>query len=215
MNFEQARFNMVEQQIRPWDVLDPKVLDLLMNTPRHEYVSEAQQSLAYMDIELPIGEGQSMLPPRVEGRILQALDIESTETVLEIGTGSGYLTALLAKSAQDVTTVDYSQSLLTSAKERLSQFDNIQYQSGDASSGWDDQKTYDIIVIGGALAELPENYKAQLNIGGRLVATTGNEHNMKTFVMTRVSDEEWDTETLFEANMPYLKNGEPKSSFSL
>ncbi len=100
MNFEQARFNMVEQQIRPWDVLDPKILDLFMSTPRHEFVAESQQALAYSDIELPIGEDQTMLPPRVEARLLQALDPAEGDTVLEIGTGSGYTTALLAKAAK-------------------------------------------------------------------------------------------------------------------
>lgn len=214
MNFEQARFNMVEQQIRPWDVLDPKVLDLFMAIPRHEFVAESQQALAYSDIELPIGEGQTMLPPRIEGRILQAVDIEKDETVLEIGTGSGYMTALMAEAAQSVTTVEIFESLQEVAKERLKQFDNIEFAIGDGSHNWDDGKTYDVIVLTGAVAELPEAYKNKLNLGGRLALTIGKDPVMTTQVITRVSDTEWETETLFETVIPSLVNAESKDEFS-
>ncbi len=215
MNFEQARFNMVEQQIRPWDVLDPKILDLFMSTPRHEFVAESQQALAYSDIELPIGEDQSMLPPRVEARLLQALDPAEDETVLEIGTGSGYTTALLAKAAKSVTTVELFPSLQETAQQRLTEFDNITFKQGDASQGWDDEQTYDVIFLTGAVAELPDSYKQQLNLGGRLVAIQGEKPTMTAEVLTRISDTEWETEALFETVLPYLVNAEPKSHFSL
>jgi protein-L-isoaspartate(D-aspartate) O-methyltransferase len=214
MNLEQARFNMVEQQIRPWDVLDPKVLDLFMAIPRHEFVSESQQALAYCDLELPIGEGQTMLPPRVEGRMLQAVDIEEDETVLEIGTGSGYMTALMAEAAANVTTVEIFPSLQDIAKSRLTRFDNIEFAIGDASHNWDDGKTYDVIVLTGAVSELPVAYQHKLNLGGRLVVTTGSAPVMTCQVMTRVSDTEWETETLFETVMPSLINAEGKEVFS-
>lgn len=213
MNFEQARFNMVEQQIRPWDVLDPKVLDLFMEIPRHEFVTEAQQALAYSDLELPIGEGQAMLPPRVEGRILQALDVAEDESVLEIGTGSGYTTALLAASAKTVTTVDIFPSLQETAKTRLTQFDNIDFQIGDASQDWADNQQYDVIFITGSLPSLPEAYKQKLNLGGRLAITVGTEPVMTTMVLTRISDIEWETETLFETVMPRLVNAQPPENF--
>lgn len=215
MNFEQARFNMVEQQIRPWDVLDPKILDLFMSTPRHEFVAESQQALAYSDIELPIGEDQSMLPPRVEARLLQALDPAEDETVLEIGTGSGYTTALLAKAAKSVTTVELFPSLQETAQQRLTEFDNITFKQGDASQGWDDGQTYDVIFLTGAVAELPDSYKQQLNLGGRLVAIQGEKPTMTAEVLTRISDTEWETEVLFETVLPYLVNAKPKSHFSL
>ncbi|AZR81704.1 protein-L-isoaspartate O-methyltransferase family protein [Thiomicrospira sp. S5] len=215
MNFEQARFNMVEQQIRPWDVLDPKILDLFMSTPRHEFVAESQQALAYSDIELPIGEDQSMLPPRVEARLLQALDPAEDETVLEIGTGSGYTTALLAKAAKSVTTVELFPSLQETAQQRLTKFDNITFKQGDASQGWDDEQTYDVIFLTGAVAELPDSYKQQLNLGGRLVAIQGEKPTMTAEVLTRISDTEWETEVLFETVLPYLVHAEPKSHFSL
>lgn len=215
MNFDQARFNMVEQQIRPWDVLDPKILDLLMDTPRHEFVSEAQQALAYMDTELPIGEGQTMLPPRVEGRILQALDIENNESVLEIGTGVGYLTALLAKSAKTVKTVEFYESIQKLALDNLKQYENITFEIGDGSSDWNDNETYDVIILGGATNQPPEAYQKKLNIGGRLLVTSGEVPAMTTSVLMRVSEDEWETETLFETDMPHLINAEPEDKFSL
>lgn len=214
MNLEQARFNMVEQQIRPWDVLDPKVLDLFMAIPRHEFVSESQQALAYSDLELPIGEAQTMLPPRIEGRMLQAVDIEKDETVLEIGTGSGYMTALMASAAQSVTTVEIFPSLQATAKSRLAHFNNIDFVIGDASQNWDDGKSYDVIVLTGAVAELPDAYKNKLNLGGRLVVTVGKAPNMTCQVLTRVSHTEWETETLFETVIPSLINAEAKETFS-
>ena len=215
MNFDQARFNMVEQQIRPWNVLDPKILDLLMDTPRHEFVSEAQQALAYMDTELPIGEGQTMLLPRVEGRILQALDIKNNESVLEIGTGVGYLTALLAKSAKTVKTVEFYESIQKLALDNLKQYENITFEIGDGSSDWNDNETYDVIILGGATNQPPKAYQKKLNIGGRLLVTSGEVPAMTTSVLMRVSEDEWETETLFETDMPHLINAEPEDKFSL
>uniref|UniRef100_Q31F10 Protein-L-isoaspartate O-methyltransferase n=1 Tax=Hydrogenovibrio crunogenus (strain DSM 25203 / XCL-2) TaxID=317025 RepID=Q31F10_HYDCU len=215
MNYEQARFNMVEQQIRPWDVLDPKVLDLFMSTPRHDFVAESQQALAYSDIELPIGEGQTMLPPRIEARILQALDTAENESVLEVGTGSGYTTALLAKSANEVTTVEIFPSLQEIAKTRLNDFNNIHFEQGDAAQNWEDGKSYDVIFLTGAVASVPEAYKQKLNLGGRLALTVGQDHVMTTQILTRVSDTEWETETLFETVLPFLINAEAKDTFTL
>lgn len=213
MNMDQARFNMVEQQIRPWDVLDPKILDLFMEVPRHQFVTEAQKALAYSDLELPIGMGQFMLPPRVEARILQALDVSKQDAVLEIGTGSGFTTALLAASAKRVTSVEIHPELQEIAKQRLTRYDNIEFVIGDASQNWEDGKQYDVIFLTGSTAILPEAYKQKLNLGGRLAATVGSKQMMTTMVLTRISEIEWETETLFETSIPALIHAEAKEEF--
>lgn len=214
MNLDQARFFMVEQQIRPWDVLDPKVLDLLMDTPRHLFVAEAQQKLAYSDIELPIGNGEVMMAPKVEGKILQAVEIQENDTVLEVGTGSGYLTALMASQAKEVTTVELHKSLQETAKERLKEYDNINFHIGDASQDWADNKNYDVIVLTGAVAEIPQTYLDKLNVGGRLAVIHGTSPAMSADVITRVNQNQYNTEVLFETDMAYLSNSEQKSVFT-
>lgn len=215
MNFDQARFFMVEQQIRPWDVLDPRILDLLMDTPRHEFVAESQQELAYTDIELPIGHDETMMAPKYEGKLLQALDIDDEETILEIGTGSGYLTALLAKLGKSVTTVELHADLQETAKNRLSGFENIDFQLGDASQSWDDDKQYDVIVLTGSIATIPDSYKNQLTLGGRLFVVTGESPAMTALLITRISEQEWETEALFETDIKSLTNSKPGKTFTL
>lgn len=214
MDLNKARFNMVEQQVRPWDVLDPKVLDLFMAIPRHEFVDVSQQKLAYSDIELPIkdteNEGQAMLFPRVEGRIMQAVDPEETDSVLEIGTGYGYLTALLASAAKEVTTIELFESIQSLAKNNLSDYNNIDFQLGDGSSNWDNGLQYDVIVLGAGSKELSSHYKNKLKLGGRFFTTVGEAPVMVSQVLTRVSESEWETETLFETTMPCLINTSSK-----
>ncbi|MDY0135551.1 MAG: protein-L-isoaspartate O-methyltransferase [Thiomicrospira sp.] len=213
MNLEQARFFMVEQQIRPWDVLDPQVLELFYQVPRHEFVAESQQALAYSDIELPIGEGQHMLAPKIEGRILQAIDISTDDKVLEIGTGSGYLTALMAKLAKQVVTIELFESLQKQAKARLNAFDNIQFHLGDASQNWNDLQRYDVIVFGGACAEVTAAYKQKLQLGGRLFAIVGQSPAMEAILITRIGEDEWLSESLFETDTTALINHQSQPSF--
>ncbi len=213
MNLEQARFFMVEQQIRPWDVLDPQVLELFYQVPRHEFVAESQQALAYSDIELPIGEGQHMLAPKIEGRILQAIDISTDDKVLEIGTGSGYLTALMAKLAKQVVTIELFESLQKQAKARLNAFDNIQFHLGDASQNWNDLQHYDVIVFGGACAEVTDAYKQKLQLGGRLFAIVGQSPAMEAILITRIGEDEWLSESLFETDTTALINNQSQPSF--
>lgn len=215
MNLDQARFFMVEQQIRPWDVLDPKILDQFMDIPRHEFVAESQQSLAYVDIELPIGHDETMMAPKVEARLLQAVDIDETESVLEVGTGSGFLTAIMANQAESVTTVEIHADLQEQAKARLTHFDNIEFHVGDASHNWDDDRSYDVIVLTGSVAEMPEIYKNKLNLGGRLAVVVGQAPAMTAQVLTRISESEWEIETLFETELKSLTNAEAKPKFSL
>ncbi|MBN2646231.1 MAG: protein-L-isoaspartate O-methyltransferase [Thiotrichales bacterium] len=214
MNFDQARFFMVEQQIRPWDVLDPKILDLLMDTPRHLFVCEAQQALAYSDIELPIGEGEAMMAPKIEGKLLQALALTETDHVLEVGTGSGYMTALLASMAQEITTIELHRSLQDKAKSRLQAFDNITFHLGDASQDWDDGKTYDAIILTGAVAEVPQAFQQKLRVGGRLILVCGRSPAMSAQLITRVTETQFSCESLFETDLKYLTNSQPKKTFS-
>ncbi|MDX1352845.1 MAG: protein-L-isoaspartate O-methyltransferase [Thiomicrorhabdus sp.] len=214
MNLDQARFYMVEQQIRPWDVLDPKVLDLLMDIPRHLFVESGNEELAYSDIELPIGQQQIMMAPKVEGRLLQALDIDENDTVLEIGTGSGYLTALMANLGKSVTTIELYPEIQAIAKTRLASFKNIEFHEGDGSENWDDGKEYDVIVLTGSVQEVPQSYKEKLNLGGRLVVVTGSSPVMTAQVVTRISQQEWETETLFETDLPALVNPNQKATFT-
>jgi len=214
MNFDQARFNMVEQQIRPWEVLDPKVLQLFMDIPRHHFVPEREQAIAYMDLEVPLDHGQFMLPPKVEARMLQAVDIDESESVLEIGTGSGFMTALLAELAKSVTTVEYFADLSAQAQKKLSQYDNIHFEVGDGACDWYDGKTYDVIILTGATAEVPQAHLNKLNLGGRLIATTGASPLMETWLITRVEDNNYEYEGLFETEIPALIHCEPKETFT-
>ncbi|VAW47326.1 Protein-L-isoaspartate O-methyltransferase [hydrothermal vent metagenome] len=206
MDLDQARFFMVEQQIRPWDVLDPKVLDLLLETPRHLFVEKEHETLAYSDIELPIGQGQAMMFPRVEGRLLQAVDIDDSEKVLEVGTGSGYLTALIAKQALSVDTIELHPSIQERAKTRLKAFDNIKFHTGDAIHNWNDGQEYDVIILTGSVPEVSQTYKEKLTLGGRLCVVAGDSPAMTAQVVTRISPEEWEVETLFETDLAVLNS---------
>ncbi|MDA3807669.1 MAG: protein-L-isoaspartate O-methyltransferase [Thiomicrorhabdus sp.] len=214
MNLDQARFFMVEQQIRPWDVLDPKILDLFMDVPRHLFVEAGNEGLAYSDIELPIGQDQTMMFPRVEARLLQALDIDSKDNVLEIGTGSGFLTALIANLAQNVTSVELHEKIQETAKTRLANFDNINFETDDASSDWKDGQEYDVIVLTGSVAEIPQTYKEKLKLGGRLGVIAGHSPAMVAQVLTRISNQEWEVETLFETDLAPLTNAGKKAAFT-
>jgi len=216
MNLKQARFNMVEQQIRPWDVMDDRVLQAIEETPRHHFVSESQQTLAYMDLALPIGEGQSMMEPRLEARILQSLDLQKNETVLEIGTGSGYLTALLCKLGASVRSMDLHEELTETAKERLTRegIGNFILESDDAlSDRWNPNSNYDVVVLTGAVQTIPEKLKAMVNTGGRLFAIVENGGVKTALLMTCFDKESWVTESLFETEVDNLIAA-PISSFT-
>jgi len=213
MNLDQARFFMVEQQIRPWDVLDPKILDLFMDIPRHLFVEAGNEELAYSDIELPITQNQSMMHPKVEGRLLQALDIDENDTVLEVGTGSGYLTALMANLGKTVTTIELHEDILKIAKTRLESYKNIEFVTGDAANSWNDGKEYDAIILTGSVATVPQSFKQQLTLGGRLALVTGQAPAMTAQVITRISNQEWETETLFETDLAPLENAPTTERF--
>lgn len=210
-----ARFNMIEQQIRTWEVLDPVVLDLFNAVPREAFVAESQQGLAFADIELPIGHGQSMLSPKIEGRILQALQVKKTDKVLLVGSGSGYLTALLAKQAAHVYAVEIVPELSAQAGLRLKQqnIHNVSLMVADAVNGYAAEVPYDVIVFAGALHQYPMSVEQMLKVGGRMFVVHGNLPIMQATLSQRVSDGPCRQETLFETCLPLLTHAPLASQF--
>ena len=215
MNTEQARFNMIEQQIRPWEVLDPSVLSLLSVVRREAYVPEAQRDLAFADVELPLGYGQTMLAPRVEARILQELAIKNTDKVLEIGTGSGYMAALLAAKAEFVYTIEIDPRLAELARSNLDAAGvvNVLVRTGDAAHGWEAHAPYDVIVLSGSTPVLPESLLRQLKIGGRLVAVVGEGPAMQLQRVVRKDEATFETTAVLETMLAPLVNAVQPAKF--
>ncbi|MEF8769694.1 MAG: protein-L-isoaspartate O-methyltransferase [Candidatus Accumulibacter phosphatis] len=200
MDMEQARFNMIEQQIRPWEVLDPEVLGVLAAVKREVFVPEAFKALAFADLELPIGNGQTMLPPKIEARILQEVGVRNTDIVLEVGTGSGHMAALLASKAEYVYSVEIDPVLAETARRNLRRagVTNVSVETGDASQGWSGHSPYDLIVISGSLPELPDVFLQQLKLGGRLTAFIGEAPVMEAQLIIRTDDKAFNTINFFE-----------------
>lgn len=216
MNLEQARFNMVEQQIRPWDVLDQDVLDLLMVVKREEFVPEAYRNLAYSDVEIPLGHGVTMLFPRVEARILQAVQLRKSDKVLEVGTGAGFLTALLAAKADHVESVEVVPELAALAKGNLKKagIGNATVDVADGARGRMAHAPYDVIVMSGSLPYLPGELLSQLKVGGRLFGVVGTGHVMTAQLVTCTGSGSFDVANLFETNLPQLKNAAQREAFT-
>ena len=216
MNIEQARFNMIEQQIRPWEVLDPEVLDLLFVVKREDFVPPAYRNLAFADMEIPIGSGQVMLAPRVEARLMQELAIKNTDKVLEIGTGSGYMAALLAACADQVVTVESRPAIADFARQNLERAGvaNVTIEIGDGANGWSQRGPYDAIVVSGALPSLPDALLKQLRLGGRLAAIVGEAPVMEAQLVTCSAEGFYNTVNLFETVVPKLDSGNAKPGFS-
>lgn len=216
MNFETARHNMIEQQIRPWNVLDLNVLNLLNEVHREDFVPAEYKNEALVDTEIPLGNGEFMLAPRLEARFLQALDIKPHETVLEVGTGSGYMTALLAQLALRVISVDIDQDMSQEAGRKLAAHDisNVTLEIGDAANGWDEQAPYDVIILTGSTPKLSDKFELSLNINGRLLAVVGDEPNMEVQLITRTGEKEFKRENLFETVVPPLKNAPEPARFT-
>jgi protein-L-isoaspartate(D-aspartate) O-methyltransferase len=215
MDLEKARFNMVESQIRPWGVLDQTVLDLLYRVKREEYVPPVFRSLAFSDLEIPIGHGQTMLAPKLEARMLQELRLSPTDKVLEVGTGSGYFTALLASLARHVVSVEIIPALSAEAQRKLAahEFTNITLEVGDAARGWDSHAPYDVIVLTGATPVLPEPLVASLRPGGRLLAVVGEPPVMEARRVVMVEPGVFETEDLFETCIAPLVNAVKPARF--
>jgi protein-L-isoaspartate(D-aspartate) O-methyltransferase len=210
-----ARFNMIEQQIRTWEVLDPVVLDLLGEVHREDFIDASQFGLAFADVELPIGHGQTMLSPKIEGRILQALNIKKIDKVLLVGTGSGYLTALVAKLAKHVDAVEIIPELSNRAEARLQKqnIHNVTLHIGDAANGFAVAAPYDVIVFAGSLQLHPSAAETMLNIGGRMFAVVGELPIMQATLTQRISLGGCRKETLFETCLPPLVNAPQSAKF--
>ena len=215
MNMAQARHNMIEQQIRPWEVLDQRVLELIDGLPRDKFVPTAYRKLAYADINVPLEHGQVMMPPKVEARMLQALDIKEYDTILEVGTGSGYVTALLARSGKQVFSVDIYPDFVDSAARKLAEvgISNVTLENGDGVAGWDRHGPYDAIAITGSLPALHDSFPQSLKIGGRLFVITGQAPVMQARLITRTTEQGWTDQVLFETVLPPLVNAPQPQRF--
>jgi len=215
---ESARHNMIEQQIRPWDVLDHKVLQVMAEVPRERFIPHAQESLAFMDIEIPLGHGEAMMSPKVEGRMLQALDIKPADVTFEIGTGSGYLTACLASLGSSVYSIDIHEDLHQQAKTNLRNLaiKNTTLWKGDAAQGWKQAPgNYDAVVVTGSIPEYDPCFEQQLKIGGRLFIVVGTAPVMTAMLITRVNSKTFSRTQLFETDLKPLVGREQKQQFVL
>lgn len=215
MNLEQARFNMIEQQIRPWDVVDAGVLSLLSIVRREDFVPLAHRALAFVDMEIPLGHGQCMLAPRVEARLLQDAALIGGESVLEIGAGSGFMAALLAHRAQRVISLEIIPELAQMARTNLqkSGVRNVEVREFDGSKGAPTESPFDVIVLSGSVAQMPKNLLQHLKVSGRLITVVGNEPVMRATVVTRTGEASFTTEQRWDTVVPRLVNFPEPSHF--
>ena len=215
MDFEVARANMVESQIRTWEVLDQRVLDLVLEVKRESFVPPAYRDLAFADMEIPLGHGEAMLAPKLEARLVQELGLNPTDRVLEIGTGSGYMTALLARLAAQVVSVEVVPDFSRAAAARLAEngIRNATLEIGDGALGWARSAPYDAILVTGSLPMLPEDFPAQLAPGGRLIAVVGRAPIMTAQLVTCLAPGKITTVGLFETSIPPLKHAREPERF--
>ena len=217
MDLNQARFNMIEQQIRPWEVLDPQVLALLSVVHREDFVPLAQKALAFVDMEIPLraASNQVMLAPRVQARLLQDLAVQKTDKVLDIGTGSGFMAALLAHQAAQVLSLEMDAALAAQAQANLQKagISNVTVRQADGSQGAAADGPFDVILLNGSVAEVPANLLQQLAVGGRLAAIVGDEPMMRATLITRTSDSSWTTTEPWDCNAPRLSGFAEPSRF--
>lgn len=215
-DIEKARFNMIEQQIRPWDVLDDRILNLLSRVRREDFVPETNRRLAFVDMELPLGEGELMWWPRMEARAIQSLEIKPTDRVLEIGTGSGYVTALLASLAAEVVSVEINPVLAEQAAAQIAAhgFTNVLLRQGDAARDWASDGDFDVIILTGSTPVLSTALLSRLRPGGRLFAVVGEAPVMQAQRIDCVVPGQYHYDNLFETVMPPLKNAPQVAHFS-
>jgi protein-L-isoaspartate(D-aspartate) O-methyltransferase len=215
MNVEQARFNMIEQQIRPWNVLDTGVLSLLAIVKREDFVPSAYRALAFVDTEVPLGDGQAMLFPKVEARLLQEAQVHRHETVLEVGTGSGFMAALLSHKARSVITLEKRAALAKLATEHLKRagVSNVTVREMDGAAGLPGEAPFDVIMLSGSVADVPAALLEQLKPGGRLLAVVGQEPMMRAVRITRQADRSFKSEALFDTVAPRLDGFDEPGAF--
>jgi protein-L-isoaspartate(D-aspartate) O-methyltransferase len=220
MNIETARFNMIEQQIRPWEVLDGQVLSLLSVVKRENFVPLAHKALAFADMEIPLqssgAKGQCMLAPKVEARLLQDANIQATDKVLEIGTGSGYMAALLAQQALSVLSLEIDSALAQSARTNLQNagIANVEVRQADGCQGAPADGPFDVIVLSGSVPEVPQHLLNQLKMGGRLLAIVGEDPVMRASVITRNGEQQWQTSEPWDTMAPRLQGFPEHNRFS-
>ncbi len=215
---ELARENMIQRQVRPWSVLDPRVLAVLEELPREHFVPERYRKLAYSDLQLPIGHGEVMMEPRLEARMLQELDPRPGERALEIGTGSGFITACLARLCGQVTSIELHADLQQQVRTRLDDIatrDQVRLEQGDAAAGWQDGHHYDVIAVTGSLPELHEGFHGSLTIGGRLFVVVGEDPIMEALCITRKGPNAWSTRSVVDTSVPALHNAPRRRAFRL
>lgn len=215
LNFELARYNMIECQIRPWEVLDQRVLDLIARAPREDYVPAAYRNLAFTDMNIPLGHEQTMMSPKLEARLLQELELAPSDKILEIGTGSGYMTALLAALGRQVISVEIVPEFTTEAMRKLAQHGvrNITLEIGDGARAWERQAPYDAILITGSLPILPDSFRRSLAIGGRLIAIVGQSPAMEVKRLRRLDTQSFHEDSLFETDLAPLRNALEPAKF--
>ncbi|MGB5441954.1 MAG: protein-L-isoaspartate O-methyltransferase [Gammaproteobacteria bacterium] len=214
-DFEQARFNMIEQQVRTWEVLDQRVLDTMSRIPREDFVPQRYRSLAFADTNIPLGNKQVMMTPKVEGRLLQALRIKPEDSILEVGTGSGYLTACLASLGRHVTSIDIMPDFTTTAADKLAKqgISNTTLETADVANGLNSSEQYDVIAVTGSLPLLQQQFHENLKTSGRLFVITGKLPIMEAMLITRVNRDNWSQETLFETSIPALQHASRPQGF--
>jgi protein-L-isoaspartate(D-aspartate) O-methyltransferase len=215
INIESARHKMVVSQIRTGSVLDDRILELVGRGPRQDFVPDALRNLAFVDMQIPLGDGEVMMMPLVEARLLQELAIKPTDKILEIGTGSGYMTWLLAQLGQKVHSVEIRPEFTDRASGRLAAHGarNVELEIGDGARGWDKHAPYDVILVTGSLPMLPDGFKKNLAVGGRLIAIVGRSPAMEAQRITRLTETGFDTRGLFETDLPPLRNALAPSAF--
>ncbi len=215
VDLDRARFNMVNQQIRPWEVLDHQVLDALERIPRDRFVPSAYRNLAYADTSIPLGHGQATMRPPIEARMIQSLALRPSDMVLEVGTGSGFITALLASFVKHVYSVELYADLLQEAQARLTALgiNNVTLEQGDAALGWHGHAPYDVIVLTGSVRDIPNAFLQSLRRGGRLFAIVGTPPVMEAQLITRMEDDAYAREDLFETTLPPLVDSTPSRYF--
>lgn len=217
LDIERTRFNMVEQQVRPWDIVDLGVLEVLSRVRREDFVPEASRALAFADTELPIGHGEQMMKPVVEGRLLQALAVQEGDSVLEIGTGSGFVTACLAAMARDVTSVEIHADLAAMAQQKLVRAGvaNTRVLVADALNGFMPNRSFDVIAVTGAVYREPAQFREWLAVGGRLFMVRGESPAMEAVLVTRTGADQFREDSLFETDLAYLMHAAPPQRFVL
>lgn len=217
LNVELARRNMIEQQVRPWDVLDSRVLEALSAIRREDFVPAGCRNLAFADIELSLGQGEVMMKPVIEGRMLQAVAPEKTERVLEVGTGSGFLTACLARLAGEVVSIDQHADFVEAARVRLAGAGvrNASVETAEAVHDYAPTHAFDVMVVTGAVATLPTRWREWVKPGGRLIAVVGDSPGQRAMLYARGAGSEWTGQAMFETDLPYLRNAAPVARFAL